>query len=128
MDTKKSILRWFGVIWIFVLAVVIPLAQPNWYEWGDPIAYSIAGLFALLVVFFPKALRPIFIVQTKIATFIGNFISKIVLILLFYFIIFPIGLILRMFGKDLLKKKIDKSKESYYITREKQPGNLVNQF
>jgi fumarate reductase subunit D len=128
MKIKNSVLRWFGLIWILVIAVLIPLLKPNWYTWGNTYAYSIAGLIAILILVFPRGLLPLFVLQTKIATIIGNIISKVVLFLLFYFIVFPIGLLLKVFGKDLLSKKMKTNADSYWVNRENQPGNLLNQF
>jgi hypothetical protein len=40
----------------------------------------------------------------------------------------PIGIILKILRKDLLRKKIDKLSTSYFIDRELQPQNMKNQF
>lgn len=46
---------------------------------------------------------------------------KILLFLIFYLMITPIGLIIRLFGKDLLHQKIERNKSSYWIKREEVP-------
>ena len=46
-----------------------------------------------------------------------------------YFCIFtPVSIFLKILGKDLLDKKIDKSQNSYWIERKKQPESMKNQF
>jgi hypothetical protein len=40
----------------------------------------------------------------------------------------PISLVLKLLGKDLLNKKIDKSQESYWVERKTQPQSMKNQF
>jgi len=50
------------------------------------------------------------------------------LAVLFYLFFTPVAFILRLFGKDLLNKKLDKNKESYWTNRETQPESMKNQF
>lgn len=58
----------------------------------------------------------------------GKINSKIIIFILFYFIFLPIGLVFKILKKDLLKKKLDKSSNSYFIDRVTQPGDMKNQF
>lgn len=60
-------------------------------------------------------------IMNKISTFIIMFI-------LFYFLFTPISLILKVFSKDLLNKKIDSTVSSYWIKREEQPQSMKKQF
>ena len=46
----------------------------------------------------------------------------------FFFVVTPIGLMMRIIGKDLLRKKYDKKIESYWIDREKFAGTMKRQF
>ena len=48
--------------------------------------------------------------------------------IIFFIVITPIGLIMRLIGKDLLNKKIDKSLTSYWNKREQMIGTMKNQF
>ena len=48
--------------------------------------------------------------------------------IVFFIVITPIGLIMRLIGKDLLNKKIDKSLTSYWNKREQMIGTMKNQF
>lgn len=43
--------------------------------------------------------------------------SQVILVVLFYLVITPLGLILKIFGKDLLDLKIEKNKNSYWVPR-----------
>jgi len=54
--------------------------------------------------------------------------SKIMMSLLYFAIFTPIASVLRLAGKDLLHKKMDRSAKSYWIEREKQPESMKNQF
>jgi multisubunit Na+/H+ antiporter MnhG subunit len=92
-----------------------------------------AGYFILgivLVIFFvfafirPELLKPIYIVWMKFAFVLGWINTRIILIIVFYLVITPVGLLLKLFGKDILDIKIDKTKESYWIKKDKKQFSL----
>jgi hypothetical protein len=59
---------------------------------------------------------------------LGQFTSKIALSIIFFLLFTPISLFLKLMGKDLLDKNIEKSKKSYWIEREIQPTSMKYQF
>ena len=59
---------------------------------------------------------------------LGNIVAPIVMGIIFFAIITPVGLIMRMLGKDLLNKKFKKSLRSYWNKREQMIGTMKNQF
>ena len=61
----------------------------------------------------------------------GFFVSRVILFVLFYVVLTPMGLIARLLGKDILDQKIDKSKKSYWQDREgaaKTKESYENQY
>ena len=64
----------------------------------------------------------------KFGILLGNIVSPIVMGILFFAVVTPTGLILRIFGKDLLGKKFDKEKKSYWVKRETPVGSMKRQF
>ncbi len=48
--------------------------------------------------------------------------------LVYFITVLPIGITMRLFGKDLLKPKLDKSVKSYWIERKEPIGSMKNQF
>lgn len=78
-----------------------------------------ASLFFVSSLFITRIILPIY----KIFNFIGNlifkFIANIILILIFYLVITPIGISLKIFHKDHLNLKRDK-KESYWIHKKEE--------
>ncbi|MBT4936735.1 hypothetical protein HON22_02355 [Candidatus Peregrinibacteria bacterium] len=64
----------------------------------------------------------------KFAHTLGFINTKILLTLVFFLVITPIGLIMRLFGKDFLRKKMNKKIHSYWIQREEQPNDMRFQF
>lgn len=64
----------------------------------------------------------------KFRNFLGKIVTSFVMFLIFVLTIIPIGFIIRLFNKDLLKLKIDKSAKSYWIKRKKPIGSMKNQY
>lgn len=124
---KKNDLKNFALIWslIFLTISLIPLFNGNEIRvW----ALSAAFVFGGIAFTKPSFLSTFYNVWIKIGEFMGNIISKVIIVILFYGIFTPIALILKLLGKDLLGKKLDQKSTSYWIKRESQPGSLKNQF
>ncbi len=64
----------------------------------------------------------------KFGSILGYINTRIILSLIFILIIIPISLIMKIFGKQFLEKKINKKTPSYWISRTEQPHNLLYQF
>ena len=96
-----------------------------------PWALIVGAVFLLLALAAPKALAPLNRLWTKLGLLLGKIVNPIVMGLLFFFTITPIGILLRMMGKDGLHRRFDKKAPSYWIER-KPPGpppeSMKNQF
>ena len=79
--------------------------------------FMLAAVFILLGVTAPIILKPIQKIWMTLAIVIGWVMSRVILIILFYLIVTPIGLLARLFGKDFLSRKFDKAAGSYWIIR-----------
>lgn len=79
----------------------------------------------MVLKFRMKHLKNIF---QKIFKFISAVISKIAISIVFVVVFIPASIIIKILGKDLLNKKIDKNEISYWLKREIQPTSLRNQF
>ena len=91
-------------------------------------AIFIAILFLLISYFKPDALYPLNKIWFKFGLLLGSIVSPIVMGIVFFIIVTPIGIIMRIIGKDLLNKKINNSVKSYWIKREQMIGTMKNQF
>ena len=74
-----------------------------------------------------KLLYPLNLVWVKFGELIGKIVAPLVMALIFFIILTPIGLFLRLIGKDLLNIKLNKNK-TYWINRDKKPGSMKRQF
>ena len=124
---KVSSEKNFG--FIFTIFFVIIGIYPLWY--GNNIrlwSLVLAFIFLFITIFLPRVL----IVPNKlwfiIGKLLGNIVSPIIILLLYFLTVTPIGIIMRLLGKDLIGLKLDKSAQSYWIKREKYLDSMENQF
>ncbi len=113
MKKTSRELRKFALVMALAFAFVTLLL---WWK-GRPSAQITASVSLFFIVFgllFPKLLSPIEWVWMKFAHFIGVIMTFIILSLTFFVVITPFGLIMRLFKKDLLSLKFDKSIKSYW--------------
>ena len=126
MKSKKTSNKSFGILFFFIfLAIGIwPL-----FSSGDPRLWSLVFSFVFLVLGLlnSKILKPIKDSWIKFGEILGKFIAPIIMAAVFFIILTPTGLLLRIFGKDLLKTKYSKD-SSYWIHRSKDIGSMKKQF
>jgi hypothetical protein len=78
------------------------------------------GLGSTLVVFgaiWPRALKYVYVAWMTLAFTLGFVMSNVILTVFFFLLVTPMGLLSRLFGKDFLAQKLDKSAASYWISR-----------
>jgi hypothetical protein len=83
----------------------------------------ISGLFFILAFIAPGLLKPIYIFWMRLAFVLSWINTRLILSIIFYLIFTPVGLGMRLFGVDLLDRKIEKNKDSYWINKEKKEFN-----
>jgi len=80
-------------------------------------AIGLACAFGLMAAIAPNLLGPANQIWMKFGLLLHAIVSPIALGILFFFVFFPTGLLMRLFGKDPLRLKFDSSAESYWINR-----------
>ena len=125
-DVKISSNRSFGIVF-FVVFLFIAL-YPLIYS-GQVIKWSlvISLIFLLLGLINSKILTPVNKIWFKFGIFLGNIISPIIMAIVFFLIVTPIGLIMRVLRKDLLNLKFN-TKKSYWIEKKGPKSKMKNQF
>ncbi|MDP8260309.1 MAG: SxtJ family membrane protein [Candidatus Gygaella obscura] len=128
-STKKE-LRQFGIVMGVVCGLLGALflwRQKDYY----PYLFAISALFLSLGFVLPIILKPIQKVWMSIAVLMNFVMTRVILSILFYLIVTPIGLLAKLFGKQFLDLKIDKRKKSYWNYRksvEFSQSNYEKQF
>jgi len=89
---------------------------------------AISGIFLILGLINSKLLSPLNKIWIKLGEVLGIIIAPIVMFLVYFIVLTPVSLIVRLFGKDLLGLMFLKKKDSYWIKRKKNLGSMNNQF
>ncbi len=120
MENKHDIikdLRRFGIVLAGMLTV---LGFINFLKARTVLSESFAlsgGVVLILALIMPNALKGIYGIFKKVAHAIGWFNTRVMLLAIYFLILTPIAVLMRMFGKDFLDKRIDKNADSYWIRR-----------
>ena len=116
IKSGKKELRQFGITVGIVLGLLGGL-----FLWREKEGYFyffiLSAALLCLGIVVPILLKPIYKAWMTLAIHMGWFITRVILIILFYLIITPIGLLAKLFGKDFLSRKFDKTAGSYWIIR-----------
>ena len=124
---KKSSNKSFGILFfvVFLGLGLWPLTNDN-----NPSIYLIiiSIIFLILGLLNSKLLSPLNSLWIKFGELLGKIIAPIVMAIIYFFILTPISLIVRLFGKDLLSLKFSKQIKTYWIKRKKDLGSMNKQF
>ena len=125
-DIKISSNRSFGIIF-FVVFLLIGL-YPLTYDGDIRIGFVIISLiFLVLGLLNSKILTPLNKLWFKLGIFLGKVISPIIMGIIFFLVVTPTGLIMRLLGKDVLNLKYNKN-QSYWIEKKGPKSKMKNQF
>jgi hypothetical protein len=106
----------FAGICVLIGAYTIYKGQDTWLWFAAG-----AGFFLMTGLIGYPILRPVYLVWMKFAYVLGWINMRVLLGVFFFLILTPIGAMMRLFGKDLLDEKIDRSAGSYWKERSPVP-------
>ena len=125
-EIKISSNRSFGIVFfiVFLIISLYPLAYN-----GEIRLWSlvISLIFLILGLINSKILLPLNKIWFKFGIFLGKIISPLIMGIIFFLVVTPIGFIMRIFGKDVLNLKYNKN-ESYWIEKNTPKSKMKNQF
>ena len=118
--------RNFGIVFaiVFLIISLWPLLNQNEIRYWSLI---VSIIFLSLGLINSKLLLPLNKIWFRFGIFLGNFIAPIVMGIIYFFVVTPTGLIMKMLGKDLLNLK-KSNKDSYWIKKDNLNSSLKNQF
>ncbi|MBE7507659.1 MAG: hypothetical protein HS101_15420 [Planctomycetia bacterium] len=130
IDWKPSakLLRSFGLIGLFAFAVVAGIVEWKHKIVIFPIAESavpmtrnillgLAGYCGVFAMIMPQALLPVYLFLTAVGYPIGLVVSFAVMLIMYFLVITPIGVAMRLLGRDPMRRKFDPAAQSYWIRR-----------
>ena len=125
-EIKISSNRSFGIVFfiVFLLIALYPLLKGNDLRiWSLLISF----IFLALGLINSKILTPLNRLWFKFGLLLGKFISPLIMGIIFFVVVTPIGIIMRLLKKDLLNLKYNK-KETYWIDKSGPKSKMKNQF
>ena len=124
---KKSSNKSFGILFfvVFLGLGLWPLTNDNNL---NIYLIIISIIFLILGLLKSKLLSPLNSFWIKFGELLGKIIAPMVMAIIYFLILTPISLIVRLFGKDLLGLKFSKQLKTYWIKRKKDLGSMDKQF
>ena len=128
----SRMLRQFGWIALGGFALLALLAWQEWLVFSGGLGSArgtVAGVFlalgaisALFSLIFPAGNRPLYLALTLLSYPIGFVLSYVIMGVLFYGMITPVGILFRVFGRDPLRRRFEPERSSYWIeARDNRP-------
>ena len=125
-DVKISSNRSFGVVFfvVFLLIALYPVinnAEIRVWSLIVSLIFLVSGLLN------SKILNPLNQIWFKFGVFLGKIISPFIMAIIFFFVVTPIGLMMRTLGKDILNLRYN-TKKTYWIEKTGPKSKMKNQF
>ncbi len=116
-EVTTSDLRKFGFIMGGMFALIFGLIFPwlgdktseTWPIWP----FIVMAVFWVIAIVAPQILRPVNDIWVKVGNILGFINSRIILGVMFFLMIFPIGMLLKLLGKDSMDREFDKETNTY---------------
>ena len=125
-EIKISSNRSFGIVFfiVFLLIALYPILKGN-----DLRIWSllISSIFLILGLINSKILTPLNKLWFKFGLLLGRFVSPLIMGIIFFVVVTPIGIIMRLLKKDLLNLNYN-NKETYWIDKTGPKSKMKNQF
>ena len=118
--------RSFGIVFfiVFMIVSIYPLLNDNSIRLWSLV---IGIVFLILGLINSKLLTPLNIIWMKLGMYLGIIVSPIVMGIIFFLVVTPTSLLMKILKKDLLNLKMNK-KNTYWIDKDKIKSSMKNQF
>ena len=123
-EPRELVLRKFGLLMAFVLTLLLNFSVIKSGESKALLQLTLAagiGFFAGFALLAPSVLSPLEKLWMKFGEVLAVIISRVIVFLFFYTVITPFAFLLRLFGKELLLRKFEPEKQSYFVEVEAEP-------
>ena len=111
--------RIFGLVFsaIFFVIAFLPFIWGGEYRFW---ALLVALVWAVPALFFPSVLAPLNRLWAQFGLLMHKVVNPVLMALIFFLTVVPTGLVLKLFGKDPMRRKFDSNVDSYWISRDPQ--------
>lgn len=118
----------FGVCWLLFFGCIGIASLRRGDSWTTAaIVWAIAAIVPVVGWPLPKFMRLVYVGMAYLAFPIGFIVSHLILGVVYYFVVTPTGLLMRLFGHDPLHRRFDANSESYWVPRE-TPTDMKRYF
>ena len=118
-EISRKDLRNFGLLTGSITSLLFGLFLPWLFEHNYPRwPWYIAVILIVWALALPQTLKPVYRTWMAIGQVLGWVNTRIILSIMFYILILPVGLIMRLVGKDPMSRKFNSLEESYRVTSE----------
>jgi hypothetical protein len=115
--TKKQ-LRTFSVLFVlFAIFVGWSVARKSAFPASGVAVAAVGSALGLFGIAIPVVIRPVYLAMTIASFPIGWVVSHVLMAFIFYFVVTPVGLIMRLTGRDPLERHFDRSAATYWKPR-----------
>ena len=128
-DPTRKQLNQFGFIWLGFLTLFGVIA---FFKLDAPTLAKVLWVVAVVVPVIgwlvPAFMRLVFVGMSYLAWPIGFVVSHVVLALVYYLVFTPIGLVMRLFGYDPMRRRFDPEAATYWIARDEKASDAKRYF
>jgi hypothetical protein len=115
----------FGFAVVFLVISLFPLLRGDRMRWW---ATAVSGVFLVSAVVRPSVLGPANTLWLAVNRVVRRILTPVLMGLVFYLVVTPFGLVMRLFGRDPLGRKLEPAAQSYWIDRPAEARDMRNQF
>ena len=126
-NIKAGSIRGFGIVFFFVFTIIALYPLLNNHEirfWSLIIGF----IFLFLGMVKSPLLKPLNLIWFKFGLFLGKMIAPIIMGIVYFIVVFPTFLILKLFKRNYLNIKYQRNKNSYWINVENKQTTMRDQF
>lgn len=121
-DLDRKGLRDFAFITSAIIAILFGLFFPWLLESRNPAwPWIICGILSATGLFAPMTLQPVYRLWMRFGLLLSKVTTPLILGVVFYLVITPMGLVMRLTGHDPMSRKIDDATKSYRVVSKKSP-------
>ena len=126
-NIKASSIRSFGIVFFFVFTIIAlyPLLNNHGIRFWSLI---VGFIFLFLGLVNSPLLKPLNLIWFKFGIFLGKLIAPIMMGIVYFIVVFPTFLILKLFKRNYLNIKYDRNKSSYWINVKNKQTTMRDQF
>lgn len=137
LNPPPRTLRQFGIIGLAAFVALAALARwriglfrplsPEGARWTAYVLAGFAAYSGLFAAAWPRGLRPLYVLLSVVTYPIGIVVFHVVMGIVYFLVITPLGLFFKLIGRDALHRRFDPAASTYWIRRQ-QPADAGRYF